>query len=222
VVYSHGGTRRGANFTSNREDDLRELLAERLGKNRTTINTYLNQSEYINETAFNALIEADVGRIFFDKCRVIKRDLIKNLKSDGLDDTEVMATVSDKILEWLAEFLRTGNVNSVQEDPDPGEPDETPENDSHGTPIEASEDEIFQHQTRANMHDSPEPPAEEDVQNEIRTVVSALTAYEEQTPMQTDVGLQVIDEQILKLSRIRQMLLDIMNGSESSAEEEAV
>ena len=46
VVYSHGGLRRGANFTNNKEDDLRDVLSERLGKNRSTIKDYLNFGRY--------------------------------------------------------------------------------------------------------------------------------------------------------------------------------
>ena len=34
VVFSHGGSRQGANFTNNKEDDLRQVLSERLGKDR--------------------------------------------------------------------------------------------------------------------------------------------------------------------------------------------
>ncbi len=85
VIFSHGGARKGGCFTNNREDDLREILVERLGKSRTTINTYLNQSRYLNNDTFNALITADIGKQFFESCRVNKRLLIKNMESDGAD-----------------------------------------------------------------------------------------------------------------------------------------
>ena len=221
VVFSHGGSRRGGNFTSNREDDLREILVERLGKSRTTINTYLNQSEYLNDAVFDALITADVGKIFFDKCRVIKRDLIKNLKSDGIEDIQVTATVSEKMLEWHVEFLRTGNINSNPTDTDDDEIDEPPASDLTGEEVETSEDEVFQHQTRIDPDDSPGPPTEVDVQNEIRTIASALSVIAEQSPMEVDARLEIIDEQIRKLATIRQMLISIKNSSLSGTETEA-
>lgn len=221
VVFSHGGSRRGGNFTSNREDDLREILVERLGKSRTTINTYLNQSEYINEDVFDALITANVGRSFFEKCRVIKRDLIKNMKSEEAEDIEVLETVSDKMLEWLGEFLRTGNVPSVHEEADTDEPDEPPADDSRQLSNETQEDEVFQHQTRIDLTESPGPPTDGDVQNEIRTVVSALSAIAEQSPMEADAGLEIVNEQIGILAQIRQMLISIKNSSLSDIDTDA-
>jgi len=220
MVFSHGGTRRGGNFTNNREDDLREILVERLGKSRTTINTYLNQSEYINEAAFDALIEADVGRIFFDKCRVAKRDLIKHMQSEEVQDSEITNTISERMLQWLNEFSRTGKVTSVLEEEDNDGPDEPPENELDEEPDEMPEEEIFEHQTGGDPSASPGPTAEEDVQNEIRTVVSALTAIAEQPSMEIDTNLETIDAQIQALARIRQMLLDIKNSLESGVEEE--
>ena len=47
VVFSHGGARKGVNYIDNREENIRELLAERLGKSKTTINKYLSHGEYL-------------------------------------------------------------------------------------------------------------------------------------------------------------------------------
>ncbi|MDB4304174.1 hypothetical protein N9934_05240, partial [Desulfosarcina sp.] len=82
-------------------------------------------------------------------------------------------------------------------------------------------DEVFQHQTRIDPTESPGPPNDGDVQNEIRTVIEALTSITEQSPLEADAGLEVVGEQIRRLARIRQMLISIKNSSESSAEEEA-
>jgi len=45
VVFSHGGNRRSADFTGKRENNIRSVLSERLGKSQTTINKYLQHGE---------------------------------------------------------------------------------------------------------------------------------------------------------------------------------
>jgi len=62
IVFSHGGSRRGANFTNNTEDDLCEMLAERLGKHRTTINHYFNFGRYLNDATLATFVTTDTGR----------------------------------------------------------------------------------------------------------------------------------------------------------------
>jgi hypothetical protein len=45
VVFSHGGNRRSTDFTGKRENNIRSVLSERLGKSQTTINKYLQHGE---------------------------------------------------------------------------------------------------------------------------------------------------------------------------------
>ena len=234
VIFSHGGTRKGGCFTNNREDDLREILVERLGKSRTTINTYLNQSRYLNNDAFNALITADKGRQFFESCRVNKRLLIKNMESDGADEGQITETVSTKMLDWLDEFSRTGKIvtDFGEDDGDDGDANPVEENDGNDgdeqpageLPVEVEElssNEIFQHQTVVHEDDSLRSTTEEDVRAEIRTIIISLTDIVEQSPIEIDSGIDTLNDLINKLILIPQMLMDIHDHDISDDDEEA-
>ena len=112
IVFSHGGSRRGTSFTNNREDDIREILSERLGKDRNTINTYLNFGRFLTNEAMDTLIAQNTGRAFFEKAQVNKRIWIKNLESDGLDEESITNQISLKMLEWLEEYQEYGRYKT--------------------------------------------------------------------------------------------------------------
>ena len=67
IIYSHGGARRGNNFSNNLEENIRVLLAERLLKSVTTISKYLNHAEYINVATMNTLVELRTEKEFLRK-----------------------------------------------------------------------------------------------------------------------------------------------------------
>jgi hypothetical protein len=233
VIFSHGGARKGGCFTNNREDDLREILVERLGKSRTTINTYLNQSRYLNNDAFNALIAADIGRQFFESCRVNKRLLIKNMESDGADEGQITAAVSTKMLDWLDEFSRTGKIvtDYGEDDGADGDTESVEENNGNDgdeqsagdLPVEVEEsstNEIFQHQTVVPEDDSLRSTTEEDVKAEIQAIILSLTAIADQSPIEIDSGIDTLNDLISKLAMISQMLMDNRDHNISDDDEE--
>jgi hypothetical protein len=98
IVYSHGGARRGSNFTSNREENIRLVLAERLEKSPTTISKYLNHAEYLSDEAISALVQAGADKEFFEDTQIVKRKLLTNLKSSGITEDEISAQVSEAML----------------------------------------------------------------------------------------------------------------------------
>jgi hypothetical protein len=112
VVFSHGGARRGVNYTDNREENIRELLAERLGKSKTTINKYLGHGEYLIDYSLNTLIESNEGKAFFEEAQKNKRILIKDLISEGKSEEIIAETVSQNMLPWLEEFHETGKIGT--------------------------------------------------------------------------------------------------------------
>ena len=69
VLFSHGGNRRGAEFADKRENNIRSVLSERLGKSQTTINKYLQHGEYVSDNAFNQLIDTNAPKGFFRQRR---------------------------------------------------------------------------------------------------------------------------------------------------------
>jgi hypothetical protein len=93
VIYSHGGARKGSNFTSNREENIRLVLSERLEKSVTTISKYLNHAEYLTDEAISALVHGGADKGFFEDAQVVKRKILVNLKSSGATEQEVSAQV---------------------------------------------------------------------------------------------------------------------------------
>jgi len=113
IVFSHGGARRDIHYADNREENIRELLAERLGKSKTTINKYLSHGEYLINYSLNTLIESNEGKAFFEEVQKNKRILIKNLLSEGEPEEIIAETVSKDMLSWLEEFHETGKIGTV-------------------------------------------------------------------------------------------------------------
>ena len=121
IVFSHGGARRGGSFTNNREDDVREILAERLGKNRSTINKYLNHGEYLSEETMGEILASGAGKKFFEEAQRNKRILIKNMKSDERSEEEIAAETSEQMSFWLEEYQSTGEIKTdfgIEEEPE--------------------------------------------------------------------------------------------------------
>jgi hypothetical protein len=98
IIYSHGGVRKGAAFPENREENIRLVLAERLGKSVTTISKYLNHAEYLTDEAISALVQAGEDKEFFEDTQIVKRKLLTNLKSSGTTEDEISTQVSEAML----------------------------------------------------------------------------------------------------------------------------
>jgi hypothetical protein len=144
TVFSHGGARRGVAYTDNKEDNIRVLLAERLGKSKTTINQYLSYSEWLKDEALAVLIEKMMEKDFFEKAQVKKRILVKNLKSAGRSDAEVVATVSERIVSWATDY----QGNRPFSDPEAAEVTEGPAPEpspAEGAPAPALVQQTFDH-----------------------------------------------------------------------------
>jgi len=221
IVLSHGGARQGENFSNNEEDDLRQVLSERLGKTRSTINDYLHFARHLTDEVMNTLVAQNASKAFFEKCRVIKRTLIKYMESDGAEETEITTIVSSKILEWLDEYSRTGKVTSDYGENDDPEGDEQPTSELPVVENESPENESFHHQAIVDTGDSLGLPTEEDVKAKIQTIILSLTAIMEQSPIEIDDGIKTLNDQIDELVIIPQMLMDIRDQIAAKSDKEA-
>jgi hypothetical protein len=99
LVYTHGGVRKGSSFTSNREDNVRIVLAERLQKSPTTISKYLNHAEYMSEEDLDTLARARAGKEFFEKAQVVKRRIINDLIDSDTPKEEITTIVSKAMVQ---------------------------------------------------------------------------------------------------------------------------
>ena len=111
VVFSHGGDRRSTEFADKRENNIRSVLSERLGKSQTTINKYLQHGEYVSDDAFNELIDANASKGFFEATQKGKQQYASELKSRQTASNEIIRLVSARMLDWL----QTGQTQIVTE-----------------------------------------------------------------------------------------------------------
>jgi hypothetical protein len=169
----------------------------------------------------DALIAKKASKAFFENARVNKRILIKNMKSDEVEEREITSTVSNKMLEWLDEYSRTGKVISDYAENDDPEGDEQSISELPLVVGGSPENETFHHQTIVDTSDSLRPPTEEDVKVEIQAIILSLTAIMEQSPIEIDDGINTLNDQITKLAMIPQMLMDIRNHISSESDKEA-
>jgi hypothetical protein len=129
LVYAHGGVRKGIGFTSNREDNVRQVLAERLRKSVTTISKYLNHAEHLSDEALNDLAEARAGKDFFEKVQVVKRTRVRDLISSSIAEDDIVTQVSQEMVRMHQEpqeieNLRASLIQNTQDDDSEGQAQE--------------------------------------------------------------------------------------------------
>ena len=224
VVFSHGGTRRGTGFSNNREDDIREIMAERLGKSRTTINTYINHGRHLNDQTFDALIETGAGKDYFEKAQINKRIWVKNLESENTDREDITRMISEKMLDWRREFSDTGKIETdfgaveetdELENPDEVRPPVSPRSTNDHRPV------IFRSRTSSENAEIPAFPTTDVVKTEYRAHVEAVTNLLNQEPLNVDQAIRVTGDEIVRLAKTKQMLIDIRDRGEDQQGEAA-
>ena len=114
VMHSHGGKRKGVDYTlDNRENNIRSLMVERLGKSVSTTNKYINYGGSLNDDILDTLVQSKEGKKFFEAAASNKRRLIKNLKCDNKDEVVITEKVSIMMALWLEEFHETGKIKPL-------------------------------------------------------------------------------------------------------------
>ena len=225
VVFSHGGSRQGASFTNIKEDDFREVLSERLGKDRSTINDYLNFGRHLTDDVLETLVASKTSKSFFEEARVNKRNLINHLESDELSQGDITVEVSGKILEWLAEYEQNGKIKPDFGEPDPPEEVEDQNNDATATyddiVTSAREVETFPHRSPTAEREVPELPTEESVKTAIQAIIEALSGLAGQSLLDYDQGIEIVMDQIRQLAIVQQMIIDIRDRSQQDQDKEA-
>jgi hypothetical protein len=207
VAFSHGGSRRGAGYTEGKENNIRMLLANRLGKSVTTINKYLNHGEYLNAEVIDALIKAEVEKGFFEAAQPYKRKIITDLKSSQKSDAEISAAVSDAMLSLLSEYRTNKNAALTY--------NQTSQNESLSSEIRnqpnlasssASKPKNFIHWSGNNSAVEDHQTTENDVRREIKAVGSKLIKKIDNKDLTTHQMVEIVSSQIVRLAKLIQQL----------------
>jgi len=217
IVFSHGGARRGENFTNDRENDLREILAERLGKKRTTINQYLNLGRNLNFDVLNTMAESDTGKAFFEAVQFKKRNLINKLEDDGITKEAITESVSSKMIEWHDEYRQPVRI-SKNEPAQPVAPpsDNQTQQDNAGQQTQKTEE--FKH-WGGNVSASQEKiSSEDDVCLQLKAIASTLAGAAENKDLTIQQRIEVASAQIIELSKLLQIFKHLDNQKTGAKE----
>jgi hypothetical protein len=216
AIFNHGGARRGPVYTDNKEDNIRVLLANRLGKSTTAINQYLCHGEYLYDETLAALIEKSMGKDFFEKAQVQKRILVKNLKSAGRPEREVIEAVSSRMVSWATDYQERRSLAAVGtvERPEVAAPANAP---SVNTVRTVSPIQPFDHwQGRPDIQP---PPTEETIRHELRALRDAIDqALRGGTTDLLDQTERLIPEGISRFSRVQQLIVDLRQAAADGQE----
>jgi len=221
VVFSHGGSRRGATYIQNTENNIRTLLANRLGKSPVTINKYLNHGEFINDETMQELINADVEKGFFEINQVQKRRLIDRLNAARIPDDNITDTVSQLVLSLLNDYRQpepveiSGGQSNLEEASAVENQPEQAEASRSNPRVEE-----FKHWSGYENGETDAPAKEEEISQKIKMVGSLLTETADNTELTIQQRVETYTLQNLELSRLIQGLIHLMNGNIVKREDE--
>jgi hypothetical protein len=220
VVFSHGGSRRGVGYTESKENNIRTLLAKRLGKSVTTISKYLNHGEYLNAEAIDALIKAKVEKVFFEAAQPYKREILDDLKSAHKSDAQISTAVSEALLFFLHEYQAAKKAALAYRQTDQNEsPSSEIQNQPDLASRSASKPKQFRY-WRANSSAVEENQAtEDDVRREIKAVGSELIKIFENKDFTAHQMVEIVSSQIVRLAKLIQQLKQLDNLNTEKMEE---
>jgi hypothetical protein len=116
IFFAHGGRRYGEGFSGERDNNVRQILSTRLGKDRDTINTHLLHGQYITSETCDILNARRVKKDFFEKYhRNRKRRLQGQLEEERLPITEIPTRISADILAFLDEYEQGPNEEASEQ-----------------------------------------------------------------------------------------------------------
>ena len=213
VLFSHGGDRRGVDFTSCREKNIRVILATRLGKSPKTINKYLQHGECLNRTAMETLINADVPKLFFESFQVQKHVEITVSRSEQKNETAIVEDISNHVYAWLNEFQQP--TTSVSPHPERQQSPRPNQSNRPGQSIPVQS--LPPARPGADQPPTIDPVSinAEDVGIEFKRIGAAIIEVADNQQLTIPQKIETIKIHILTLSTLIQRLIhvDLQNGS---------
>jgi len=221
VVFSHGGARRGDDYTNCRENNIRLLLEDRLGKKPKTINKYLNHGQFISDEAIQDLIDSRVKKGFFEAIQKDKQRLIDELTSVEKSPDEIVKAVSDKVLSRLESFQGVDPTEIIitQTDQDASTATEI-QSQQNDVPPPAVQPIEHKHWSGNPSAASEKQPTEDDICQEFIAVGQLLIETAENKELATQDRLQILSTQIIRQSRLVQHLNHLLTQQNISGEEQ--
>ena len=216
-VYGHGERRYGAGFVDNGEEDVRHILAMRLGKDRDTVNFFISHGEYLSNEALKIFIAKGAPKDFFVRVQAKKRIEVKNLKgkkncSHGTITKAISKFMLAEFKEYLAgqEAKKNGRPTTTPAPQNGNQPEITRTSnpvDDTGDNDEATGDNSI------NEEASPNPPSQDNPPEPMTVSTIRSRALELAQRIAADLGREVT---LVEMKRRLQEELIVITGLLSS------
>lgn len=221
VIFSHGGARRGDDYSKCPENNIRLLLGDRLGKKPKTINKYLNHGQFIGDEAFQNLIDVRVNKGFFEAIQKDKQRLIDELTFEQKSHDEIVNVVSDRVLSWLKKGQTTESIEIVSTQIDQHEPPAAEVQPQQNVGPSPSVKPIKHKHWSGNPTAALEKqPTEDEIWQEFIAVGRLLIEIAENKEIATQERMQSLSDQIFRQSRLIQQLKHLLTQQSIGEEEQ--
>lgn len=208
LIFSHGGVRRGDSYTDRPDNNIRLLLAERLGKSPNTISKYLQHGNYLNDETQQRLIDDNVKKGFFEAIQKGKQGLIDELESQQKAHDEIVRTVSARVLSLQAADLPDIVSDSTNQD-------EPPANENQPQP---DPDRFPSDKPIAHKHWPGNPPAvaeklptEDEICQEFVAIGQLLIETAENKALTIQERIQIFSASVIRQPRLIQYLNNLLS-----------
>ncbi len=158
--FTHGGRRKGLKFGVDRENDVLSLMANRMNLDRPVVQRYVDHGMYLDEATlelFTLSTKPKLTRDFFRNLQPMKTALVKQLKAEEKQDSEIVREVSALAIAEYDELKQQNNSNfekAAEEQNEITKEENTEEMDSNSSITEAEDDD--QSEAKTHVHHTPE------------------------------------------------------------------
>jgi hypothetical protein len=221
MIFSHGGARRGDGYIDRPENNIRVVLAERLGKSANTISKYLQHGKYLNDETQQRLIDDNVKKGFFEAIQKDKQSLIDELKSQQKDRDEIVDSVSARLLSLLEGFQASDSPEIVS--------GQTDQDESPASEIQSQQNDVPPPSAKPIKHNhwSGNPSTaiekqltEDEISQKFIEIGKLLIEIAENKEMPIQKRLQKFSDQIFRQFRLIQHLKHQLEKQSINPEEQ--
>jgi hypothetical protein len=221
MLFSHGGDRRGYGYIDRSENNIRLVLADRLGKSPNTISKYLQHANYLNGETLQALIDVNVKKGFFEAIQKDKQRLIDELESQQKAHDEIADAVSVRVLSLLEDFQASDLPEIVSDQIDPDEPPAN-ENQPQPDPDRSPADKPIAHKHWGGNPSAAleKQPTEDEINQEFNNIGHSLIETAENQKLTASERIELFLNQIIRQSQLIQHLKHLLAQQSTKPEEQ--
>ena len=218
-IYGHGECRYGVGFVGNKEEDVRHILAMRLGRDRDTVNLYLCHGEYLSGDALQFLIDHQAPKEFFVRVQVKKRTEIKNQKGKkNFSVGRITTAISKFIIEEFEKYLADREAEKSKKSPKSA-PSKSVATSKKSAPTEDEKEEVDDDSDPEEGAEDPTPASTTDEPITLERIFSTYHGVSKRMAEDVSKGISIpemkdrLKEELKMIMKILDMI-DSISGTE--------